>query len=154
MSLVYEKAAEFKHIIRLFNTNIDGRRKVIYGLRQIRGIGRRFSTIICKIGRINPNSRAGELTEKDLQTVQNIIADPEGNGIPRWFLNRQRDFKTGLNYQLVSNLLDTKLREDLERMKKIRSHRGLRHFWNLRVRGQHTCTTGRKGVTMGVVRKK
>jgi len=51
-------------------------------------------------------------------------------------------------------MLDTKWREDLERMKKIRCHRGLRHFWNLRVRGQHTCTTGRKGVTMGVVRKK
>jgi len=33
MSLVYEKVAEFKHIIRLFNTNIDGVRKVIYGLR-------------------------------------------------------------------------------------------------------------------------
>jgi hypothetical protein len=34
------------------------------------------------------------------------------------------------------------LRDDLERLKKIRAHRGLRHFWGLRVRGQHTKTTG------------
>jgi small subunit ribosomal protein S18e len=29
-------------------------------------------------------------------------------------------------------------------MKKIRAHRGLRHWWNVRVRGQHTCSTGRR----------
>jgi hypothetical protein len=36
----------------------------------------------------------------------------------------------------------------------IRAHRGLRHGWGLRVRGQKTCTTGRKGRTVGVARKK
>ena len=46
------------------------------------------------------------------------------------------------------------MREDLERLKKIRSHRGLRHYWHLRVRGQHTKTTGRRGVSVGVERKK
>ena len=45
--------------------------------------------------------------------------------------------------QLVSNQLDTKLRDDLERLKKMRNHRGLRHYWGIRVRGQHTKTTGR-----------
>jgi ribosomal protein S13 len=36
----------------------------------------------------------------------------------------------------------------------LRSHRGLRHHWGLRVRGQHTKTTGRKGRTVGVSKKK
>ena len=31
--------------------------------------------------------------------------------------------------QVLANGLDNKLREDLERLKKIRAHRGLRHFW-------------------------
>jgi small subunit ribosomal protein S18e len=44
--------------------------------------------------------------------------------------------------------------EDLERMKKMRLHRGLRHFWNIRVRGQHTKTTGRRGKTSGSGEKK
>jgi len=41
--------------------------------------------------------------------------------------------------------LQASLRDDLERLKKIRAHRGLRHYWGLTVRGQHTCTTGRRG---------
>ena len=68
--------------------------------------------------------------------------------------SRHRDIKDGKSGQLISNALDNKLREDLERMKKIRCHRGLRHFWGLRVRGQHTKTTGRRGRTVGVSKKK
>jgi len=62
--------------------------------------------------------------------------------------------REGTYSQLASNLLDTKLREDLERMKKVKSHRGLRHYWGLRVRGQHTKSTGRRGATLGVTKKK
>lgn len=32
-------------------------------------------------------------------------------------------------FQLTSSSLDSKLREDLERLKKIKAHRGLRHYW-------------------------
>ena len=52
--------------------------------------------------------------------------------------------------QVTSSQLDTKMRDDLERLKKIRNHRGLRHYWGLTVRGQHTKTTGRRGKTVGV----
>ena len=55
---------------------------------------------------------------------------------------------------MVSNILDTKMRDDLERLKKIRNHRGLRHYWGVRVRGQHTKTTGRRGRTVGVSTKR
>lgn len=51
-------------------------------------------------------------------------------------------------------MVDTRLREDLERMKKSRNHRGLRHFWGLKVRGQRTKSTGRTGKTLGVTKKK
>ena len=75
-------------------------------------------------------------------------------GIPKWFLNRQRCIKEGTYTQLYSNMVDTRLREDLERMKKVRKHRGLRHFWGLKVRGQKTKSTGRTGKTLGVAKKK
>jgi len=154
MSLVYEKAAEFKHILRILNTNVEGKRKVPFAIRGIRGIGRRFSFLICKKAKIDVQRRAGDLSESEIQKVTEIIADPVGNGVPKWFLNRQRDFKDGTYAQLASNLLDTKLREDLERLKKIRSNRGLRHYWGLKVRGQHTKSTGRGHATLGVTRKK
>ena len=72
-----------------------------------------------------------------------IVSNPRQFRIPDWFLNRKKDFKDGKFTQLVSNQLDTKLRDDIERLKKISNHRGLRHYWGIRVRGQHTKTTGR-----------
>jgi small subunit ribosomal protein S18e len=47
--MVYERANDFKHILRILNTNIDGKQKLAYGLRTIKGVGRRFAHIICKV---------------------------------------------------------------------------------------------------------
>ena len=49
-----------------------------------------------------------------------IVSNPRTFKIPDWFLNRQKDHKDGRFSQLTSSALDTKLREDLERLKKIR----------------------------------
>jgi small subunit ribosomal protein S18e len=86
--------------------------------------------------------RAGELNSDELERLVTIIQNPTQFKIPVWFLNRQRDIVDGKTSQILSNGVDSKLRDDLERLKKIRAHRGLRHFWGLRVRGQHTKTTG------------
>jgi len=144
MALVVEDN-DFQLILRVLNTNVMGTRKVMYALCQIRGIGRRFANLIAKKAEIDLNKRAGELTEEEMETIKTIIANPLQFNIPQWFLNNQKDHKDGKYTQVVSNNLDTKLRDNLGRMKKVRLHRGLRHYWNLRVRGQHTKTTGRKG---------
>ena len=49
-----------------------------------------------------------------------IVANPKQFKIPDWFLNRQKDIKDGRTTQVVSNGLDMKLRDDFERLKKIR----------------------------------
>eukprot|EP00091_Calanus_sinicus_P009379 TRINITY_DN2196_c0_g1_i4.p1 TRINITY_DN2196_c0_g1~~TRINITY_DN2196_c0_g1_i4.p1 ORF type:complete len:140 (-),score=37.23 TRINITY_DN2196_c0_g1_i4:57-476(-) len=90
---------------------------------------------------------------------ENVLNKVCGDTYPKdgpinWFLNRQRDHKDGKTNQVMANILDNKIREDLERLKKIRAHRGLRHYWGLRTRGQHTKTTGHKGKTVGVSKKK
>jgi small subunit ribosomal protein S18e len=135
---------DFQHILRVLNTNVDGRTKVMYALTQIRGIGRRFANVVCKKAEIDMGKRAGELSAAELESLMVIVANPRQFRIPDWFLNRQKDYKDGKYVQLTSNALDTKLRDDLERLKKIRNHRGLRHSWGIRVRGQHTKTTGRR----------
>ena len=144
MSLIVEDD-DFNHILRVLNTNVDGRHKVPYAITKIRGVGRRFANLICKRAGVDIHKRAGELTEQEIEDIKTVIDSPRSFNIPDWFLNRQKDRKEGKMIQLVSNHLDTKLREDFERMKKIRLHRGLRHYWQLRVRGQHTKTTGRRG---------
>eukprot|EP00656_Telonema_subtile_P058221 TRINITY_DN97_c0_g2_i1.p1 TRINITY_DN97_c0_g2~~TRINITY_DN97_c0_g2_i1.p1 ORF type:complete len:173 (-),score=47.31 TRINITY_DN97_c0_g2_i1:93-611(-) len=144
---------EFQHILRMNNTNIDGRQKVPFAITSIRGIGRRFANIICKKAEINPNARAGEISKEEVQKIHMIIDRPL-QFLPAWMVNRNKDIKDGKTTHCVSNNLDTKLRDSLERLWKIKAHRGLRHGWGLRVRGQKTCTTGRKGRTVGVARKK
>ena len=64
--------------------------------------------------------RAGELTAQELDNLMTIVANPRQFKIPDWFLNRQKDYKDGKYSQVVSNALDMKLRDDLERLKKIR----------------------------------
>lgn len=149
MALIVEDN-DFQHILRILNTNVDGRHKVVFALTKIKGVGRRFSNLVCKKADIDLNKRAGELSEDEIEKIKTIIQNPLQFNIPNWFLNRQKDRKEGKWKQAVSNGLDTALRDDFERMKKIRLHRGLRHYWNLKVRGQHTKTTGRRGKTMGM----
>ncbi|KAK5629268.1 hypothetical protein RRF57_004983 [Xylaria bambusicola] len=135
----------------------------IDSLTSIKGIGPRFADLILKKADIDKDKRAGELTAEELERVVQIVKDPAAYKIPacskiwltiRVVLNRQRDIVTGTNSHAISSAVDSKLREDLERLKKIRAHRGLRHYWGLRVRGQHTKTTGRRGRTVGVSKKK
>ena len=154
MSLVTGEKSNFQFIIRLLNTNIEGKQKVMYALTNIKGVGRRYSNLVCKKADVDLNKRAGELTSEELERIVTIIQNPTQYKIPSWFLNRQRDIIDGKNYQVLANGVDSKLREDLERLKKIRAHRGLRHYWGLRVRGQHSKTTGRRGRTVGVSKKK
>jgi len=51
---------EFQHILRLLNTNVDGKHKVMYAMTAIRGIGRRFSNVVCKKAEVDMKKRAGE----------------------------------------------------------------------------------------------
>ena len=141
---------EFQHILRVLNTNIDGKRKVMFAITKITGIGRRFANLICKKAEIDINRRAGTLTNEEIEKLVAIISNPKQFKVPGWFVNRQKDIVTGKTTQVVVNGLIGKVREDIERLKKIRAHRGIRHYWGVRVRGQHTKTTGRKGRTVGM----
>merc|ERR1712071_148573 len=125
-----------------------------FAITSIKGVGRRYANIVLKKADFEVTKRAGELTDEEVEKVITIMANPRQYKIPDWFLNIQKDIKDGKYGQVTSNQLENKLREDLERLKKIRAHRGLRHYWGLRVRGQHTKTTGRRGRTVGVSKKK
>merc|ERR1711920_596819 len=150
---VNTKPNDFKHIIRILNTNVDGRRQVPFAITAIKGCGRRFAMLICKRARIPLTQRAGTLTEEQAALIQQILEHPSDNGFPVWMLNRRRDIMEGKNLQLASTALDSFIRQDVERMKKMKLHRGLRHYWYLKVRGQMTKCTGR-GVARGYDIKK
>ena len=60
---------KFQHILRLMNTNIDGRRKVMFAMTAIKGVGRRYSNIVLKKADIDQTKRAGELTEEEVREL-------------------------------------------------------------------------------------
>ncbi|XP_058128635.1 small ribosomal subunit protein uS13 [Anopheles ziemanni] len=152
MSLVIPE--KFQHILRVLSTNIDGKRTVPIALTAIKGVGRRYAHVVLKKADVDPFKRAGECSDEEVEKIITIISNPRHYKIPDWFLNRQKDIIDGKYMQLTSSNIDSKLREDLERLKRIHAHRGMRHYWGLRVRGQHTKTTGRRGRTVGVSKKK
>lgn len=139
---------------RNLRTRVDGNAKVEFGLTQIRGIGRRFAQAIVKIANINPELRIGAVSEKDLNRIEEIILDPVANGIPYWLVNRKKDLRTGKDIHVVGNKLEITIKRDIDRMKKIKSYKGVRHQLHLKVRGQRTKSTGRHGLVVGVLRRR
>lgn len=133
---------------------VDGNSKVEYGLTQINGIGRRFAQAIIKVANISLDLRIGAVSEKDLSRIEEIILNPIKNGIPAYMVNRKKDLRTGENRHLIGNQLQIAIRRDIERMKRIKSYKGVRHHLHLKVRGQRTKSTGRHGLVIGVIRKK
>lgn len=68
---------EFQHILRVLNTNIDGKRKVMFALTKIIGIGKRFANLICKKAEVDVNRRAGSLTNEEIEKLVAIINNPK-----------------------------------------------------------------------------
>jgi len=48
---------EFQHILRVLNTNVDGKQKIMFALTSIKGIGRRFANMVCKKADVDMNKR-------------------------------------------------------------------------------------------------
>ena len=148
-----QTAREFRHILRITDTDIDGTLKVPYALRKIKGISLNLANAILKKAGIDPNMRAGFLTEAEVEKVEEIIKEPTKYGLPSWLLNRRKDLETGKDMHLISADLILRTKMDIERMKELKSWRGYRHAYGLKVRGQRTRTTGRTGKAVGVKKK-
>lgn len=125
---------------------------MLVGLTQIKGIGYNFATAILDTLKINTNSNIGNLTEDNVQAIEKLITDPIGGNFPIWFLNRRKDIETGADLHLLTSDIPFTLRNDIERERVAASWRGYRHLSGLKVRGQRTRTSGRKGGAVGVAK--
>ncbi len=150
LNLAYLTANEYQHIVRIVGNDIPGAKKIITGLTQIRGIGYNFAYAIIDSLKIPSNGNIGNLTESQVQSIEKIIKDPNSANFPSWFLNRRKDIETGQTIHMITSDIALTVRNDIEREKGIYSWRGYRHMYGLKVRGQCTRTSGRKGGAVGV----
>lgn len=144
--------SEYRHIVRILGNDIPGEKKVLVGLTQIRGIGYNFASSILEKIDINPDSSMGYMDEDEAARIEEMIKNPVAAGFPVWFLNRRKDIETGQDMHLLTSDIEFTVRKDVERERQANSWRGYRHLYGLKVRGQRTRTTGRKGSTVGVAK--
>ena len=148
-----DKGKDFKYIVRLSNTDVDGEKKIVYGLASIKGIGVHMATLILYELGIDRNVKIGDLTDPQIEKIQSII-DEVSSKAPRWMLNHRKDLETGEDIHLIGSDIDMRLRDEINILKKIRSYRGIRHERGLRVRGQRTRANNRRGLALGVSKKR
>lgn len=144
---------DFKYIIRIANSDVSGEERLAYALTSIRGIGARISNAVIKKLKLDSEMLAGKLSDKDVENIENAIENVN-EFVPKWLLNRQNDYDSGDNMHPVSIDLKMLNEDDINRMKKVKSYKGVRHASGHKVRGQRTYSNGRRGLALGVSRKK
>jgi small subunit ribosomal protein S13 len=148
-----EHDENFNYILRIVNTDINGENNIVQGLTQIKGIGRHMATFIADTAGVDRKLKFGNLPEPEIEKLKEVIENIDEYA-PAWMLNYQKDVYTGDNMHLISTDVQIRLRDDINMMKMIRSYRGVRHELGLKVRGQRSSSNGRKGLALGVSKRR
>lgn len=135
------------------NTDIDGHRPTMLALTSIKGVGRRAALSVIRNTDIDPKMKIGDISDEHEEILREEI-DAIVETLPPWMLNRQKDYDTGEDTHLVGTEVALTRTDDINRLKKIRCYRGIRHETGQKVRGQRTKANGRSGLTLGVSRQK
>ena len=119
---------------RIAGVDIPEKKKILYSLQYIHGIGAKFAADILQQTGIAPDTLASDLDDQQLSSISAVI---DGGFVVEGALRRQ-------------------VQQDVQRLRDIRSYRGDRHRRGLPVRGQRTRTNARtrKGRKKTVAGKK
>lgn len=149
-----EKNENLKYIVRLANTNLDGTRRAVFALSNIRGIGYRTAEILLKKMNIPRDTKLGEIDDSKIDEIKDFIEKRYKEIYPTWTLNHRRDIQTGEDLLKVGPDWGVAVSDDVNRMKRTRSYKGTRHEKGKKVRGQRTRSNGRRGLAVGVVKRR
>ena len=150
-----EQKKDFRHLVRIANTDLKGEKVIGFALKNIKGVNFQFANAICNLAGIDKGKKSGELSDEEIRKMEEIIKNPLEKGIPVWMANRRKDYEDSQDKHIVTtDLLFTK-DNDIKRMRKIKCYKGARHSQGLPVRGQRTKSNFRrsKGKVVGVKKK-
>ncbi len=146
--------AATRYIIRVANTDLAGERQIRIALCRIKGVSRMFAHAICLVSGIDPTRKAGDLTEAEEARLNEVVRTPQKFSIPEWLMNRRKDPETGEDKHLIGSDVTFERDNDIKRMRKLRTYKGLRHAEHLTVRGQRTKSNFRSNKKRGGSGKK
>ncbi|MGC2790028.1 MAG: 30S ribosomal protein S13 [Thermoplasmata archaeon] len=142
----------FRYIVRVSNSDLDGTRPVALALTGVRGVGLRLAEVACRLADVKATERIGNLPEPTVEAIESTLATLPAK-VPGWMINHRHEQVMGETLHLIGPELETRRRDDVNLMKMIRSYRGVRHERGQKVRGQHTRSNGRTGMAAGVLKK-
>ncbi|MFH1306437.1 MAG: 30S ribosomal protein S13 [Candidatus Micrarchaeota archaeon] len=148
---------EIRGIVRISGRDLKGHWKITRAIQAIRGIGPTVGKMLSKIALkelgLKSTILVGELDEQMVTRLEQILSNPKKYGVYDFLLNRQKEFQTNSPSHAISTDLIYAVRQDIEHEKDSQTWKGYRHSYGQKVRGQRTRTTGRTGMTVGVMRK-
>jgi len=153
-----EKEEEgIRGIVRLAGKDLSGHLPIKRALLKVRGISHTTAKIAANAInselKISPDTKAGELSDEQIEKVDNVLFNLHKYGGPKFIFNRRKDYVSNDNVHVIMNDLIFANEQDVEREKRAYSWRGYRHAYGQKVRGQRTRNTGRRGMAVGVLRK-
>lgn len=156
MAELKQPKSDYRHIVRVANTDIDGSKPIGHAMTKIKGVSFMLAKAVCLFSNVDRLKITGKLDEKEVQRLNVCLADPVKAGIPTWMVNRRKDPETGQDIHFLGADLKFNVENDKKIMKKIKSYKGVRHMSGLPVRGQKTKSNFRnkKGKSLGVQRRK
>ena len=119
---------------RIAGVDVPDKKKIFFSLQYVHGIGPKYAADILVEAKINPETRANELSEQDIAQINSII---DGGYV-------------------VEGALRRSVAQNIQRLRETRSYRGDRHRKGLPTRGQRTRCNARtrKGRKKTVAGKK
>lgn len=155
--IISPSGKEVRGVVRLAGKDLKGTLPIRRAITAVKGIGITLGTIVSQIAYekmgMNDKTMVGELSEEEVGKLEHIMAHPETYGMPSRMLNRQKDMFTGNDVHLIGTDLVYAVRQDIDHEKDSNTWKGYRHAYGQKVRGQRTRSTGRTGMTVGVLRK-
>ncbi|VVC01429.1 30S ribosomal protein S13 [uncultured archaeon] len=155
--MVSASGKEIRGVVRLAGRDLRGNLPIRRAITSVRGVGINLGTVISGIATqrlgMNDKTMLGELSEEEVLKLEHVLMHPESYGVPTRMLNRQNDAITGKDGHLIGPDLVFAVRQDIDHEKDSGTWRGYRHAYGQKVRGQRTRSTGRTGMTVGVLRK-
>ena len=129
---------DFKYFVRIANTDLDGNKQIGLALTKIKGVSFMFSNMACTFAQVDKTSKTGYLKDDQVKKLDEVITNPLKYNPPAWMLNRRKNYEDGKDIHIITGDLKFTNENDVKRLKKIRSYRGIRHGQGLPLRGQRT----------------
>ena len=79
-----ENQPEFRHLVRIANTDLNGNKLLAAAMRKIKGVSYAYASAVCHVVDVDPSQKTGYMTESDSQKIEDAIKHPDKFQVPRW----------------------------------------------------------------------